>query len=285
MAKKASTPKGNVLFNQAALDRMNESLGIPKTKSKRKKRSTTITHCEAFEDCFATVNASGVTPRQWPYEGESKSCDELTSEEQADALAYRRPIQAYQSCAKLETASIFDPLLIAMEDIYSDFPAREQEHAESNSEIIGINTTKGEKHYLNWVISGLLSLMQEAIEAGHSKDATRFAFEAGILWSMAGQVDVRRIAIAQKLGSQKANQVRSEGTDLLRRQAVKRYRFLMSQPGAKREATLKRMARGAGGTKPKAVADMTRKPNADGVMENVSKWPCLRTLRGWTKGL
>ncbi len=246
------------------------------------KKSAKASGVGPFFDCYDDVNISGVEPREWRKPDDGKTWDELTAEEQVEALAYRRPVQAYPSYAKLAQCSVFDPLLIAMEEIYADFPSREQAHAEANSlgtNYAGLHEAAGERRYMNGVISGLLQIMGEAISAGHSGDATRFAFEAGLLWGMANMTEARRLAKVAKRGSVMANKSRSDATDLLRQEAQKRYQVLMAVPGAKRESVLKKMADGT------LDEDRTMKRNIDGVLVSVPKWRGITTLREWTKGL
>lgn len=156
---------------------------------------------EAFSECLQTINASGVTPRQLTDNSESKTWDELTEAEQKAAKAHRHPASVYSAFRNVVNSAIIDPLFYALEDVYAEFPKAEQQYADANSitnDYEGIQTVRGEKEYLNSVVSGLLSLMNEAIETGNAHDATRFAFEAGILWSMSGQTQERRFSSAVK---------------------------------------------------------------------------------------
>ena len=174
--------------------------------AKKKAARKTKPRTEAFLECLETVNKSGVTPRQWPTQDRGKKWTELTPEEQQVALEYCHPSAEYSSFKKVVDSGVIDPLFSALEDVYAEFPTVEKQHAEANSVPVdvyayeGIQSVNGEKQYLNSVVSGLLSLMSEAIEKGNTHDAIRFAFEAGILWSMSGQTQERRFSSAVKSG-------------------------------------------------------------------------------------
>ena len=94
-------------------------------------------------------------------------------------------------------ASCVDSLISKLETAYANFPVSVRNYSNAKGDIFkdtyeGIGTVKGEQTYLNWLIVGLLNLMDEAKSQGHVIDATRFAFEAGLLWSMSNHAKARQ---------------------------------------------------------------------------------------------
>ena len=175
------------------------------------------TNVEVFVDCLKTVESSGVVPRQQPVRGAEISWGDLTQEEQKADLNHRHPLAEYAAFKKLVVSAVIDPILSALEDVYGDFPEPELTYAEANSipaDREGIHSIKGEKQYLNWLIAGLLSLTSEAVEKGHGRNAARFAFEAGILWSMSNHAKARRTlsTIQETLAEARRLAVKSRAT-------------------------------------------------------------------------
>ena len=95
----------------------------------------------------------------------------------------------YQAASSVAIASLIDGLISKLETTYADFPESVRRYASERGDAFwkkweGPQSTQGEQQHLNWLIAGLLKLMDEAKEKGHTTDATRFAFEAGLLWSL-----------------------------------------------------------------------------------------------------
>lgn len=103
----------------------------------------------------------------------------------------------YKAISSVCIASCIDILISKLETAYANFPVSVRNYSNAKGDIFngsyeGIGTVKGEQSYLNWLIVGLLNLMDEAKSQGHVTDATRFAFEAGLLWSMSNHAKARR---------------------------------------------------------------------------------------------
>ena len=103
----------------------------------------------------------------------------------------------YGAASSVAIASVIDGLISKLETTYADFPESVRRYASDRGDAFwkkweGPQTTKGEQQPLNWLIAGLLKLMDEATRKGHTTDAARFAFEAGILWSMSNHAKARR---------------------------------------------------------------------------------------------
>ena len=80
-----------------------------------------------------------------------------------------------------------------------------------------------------------------------------------------------------------ANKTKALEREQLKAAAHSRYQVLMRVPNATKSSVLKKMAGGKCGVQAKHAQDLTKKRNADGIMETVPKWPGITTLYRWAK--
>ena len=162
---------------------------------------------------------------------------------QSDSIHHCRE---YQAVSNVAVCGVMDQLVLKLESTYASFPRSVRGYARAHSEEFeGLHSIKGEQQYLNWLIDGLLKLMDEATGKGHTTDATRFAFEAGLLWSMSDHAqarrtqaniqatltEARRLAVKSRAAKadQNAKAIRDEVDEILRGSPVP-----MTQTGARK---------------------------------------------------
>ena len=129
----------------------------------------------------------------------------------------------YRASSFVAIASVIDVLISKLETTYANFPESVRRYATERGDAFwkkweGPETTKGEQQHLNWLIAGLLKLMDEAKERGHTTDATRFAFEAGLLWSMSNHAQARKTHanIVDQLADRRRSAIKSRETEAKR---------------------------------------------------------------------
>ena len=132
-------------------------------------------------------------------------------------------VTEYSAASSVTIASCIDWLISQLETTYADFPESVRHYASNRGDTFwkkweGPHTTKGEQQHLNWLIAGLLKLMDEAKEKGHTTDATRFAFEAGLLWSMSNDAKARKTQanIVDQLADRRRSAIKSRHTEAKR---------------------------------------------------------------------
>lgn len=80
-----------------------------------------------------------------------------------------------------------------------------------------------------------------------------------------------------------ANDTKAREREQLKAAAHARYQVLIKVPNATKTSVLKKMAGGKCGVQAKHDQDLTKKRNADGILETVPKWPGITTLYEWAK--
>ncbi len=190
----------------------------------------------------------------------------------------------YSAVSSLAPCSVIDGLISKLEAEYADFPRTVGHFANERRESYmadfkGLGTAEGEWQYLGWLIAGLLKLMDEAREKGHTIDATRFAFEAGLLWSSSRHPSAKRIVKAIKNDTKKATQGLIDRKDAKSEIARKEFVIRMAQfkdSSRRKTDTLRTMGK-------EVLTDEQGTPFKNRKGKTFKKWGSYARLVEWSK--